>query len=62
MMMMMMMIMPSETDKPREVADVTRRLTEQRRDLERRNGDPEEERVLLVLFDTFDTLFINHLP
>ena len=61
-MMMIIMIMPSETDKPSEVAGVIRRLTKQRRDLERRNGDPEEKRVLLVLFDTFDTLFINHLP
>lgn len=61
-MMMMVMIMPPETDKPREVAGVTRRLAEQRRDLERRNGDPGESRILLVLSDTFDTLFINHLP
>lgn len=63
-MMMMIMIMPPETDRPSDVADVTRRLAgEQRRDLERRrNGDPGESRILLVLFDTFDTLFISHLP
>lgn len=61
-MMVMIMMMPPETDKPREVTDVTRRLTEQRRDLEKRNGDPGESRILLVLSDTFDTLFINHLP
>ena len=61
-MMIIIMIMPPETDKPSEVAGVTRKLTEQRRDLERRNGDREESRVLLVLFDTFDTSFINHLP
>lgn len=59
--MMMIMIMPPETDKPSEMAVVPRRLTEQRKDLERRNGDPEESRVLLVLFYPFDTSSINHL-
>lgn len=54
--MLKITLKPPKAEKSAGVAGVTRELMEQRRDLERRNGDREDSRIMLVPLSIFDTL------
>lgn len=54
--MLKITLKPPKAEKSAGVAGVTRELMEQRRDLERRNGDREDSRKMLVPLSIFDTL------